>query len=38
MKYRKKISRKSSNKTFKKGMRTNKKNIFQNRTRGGIRL
>lgn len=35
--YRKKMSKKSSNKNFKKGMRVHKKNIKPRPQRGGIR-
>lgn len=35
---RKKLSKKASNKSFKKGMRTNKTNLRSTTTRGGIRL
>lgn len=35
---RKKMSRKKSNKNFKKGMGTNRKNIAPAPTRGGYRL
>lgn len=35
---RRKISRRSSNKTFKKGMKTHKLNIARRPTRGGTRL
>lgn len=38
MKYRKKISRKKSNKVFRKGLGVHRKNQVTPNTRGGIRF